>query len=52
MPSACAALPSASSWLAVALPFGILMGSFGTARSTFAPVVTASGYIPIATLVP
>ncbi|MBP1623342.1 MAG: cmpB [Acidobacteria bacterium] len=38
--------------LAVALPFGILMGSFGTARSTFAPVVTASGYIPIATLVP
>jgi NitT/TauT family transport system permease protein len=38
--------------LAVALPIGILMGSFGSARSTMAPVVTASGYIPIATLVP
>ncbi len=38
--------------LAVALPIGILMGSFGSARSIMAPVVTASGYIPIATLVP
>jgi NitT/TauT family transport system permease protein len=38
--------------LAVALPLGILMGSFGSARSIMAPVVTASGYIPIATLVP
>jgi ABC-type nitrate/sulfonate/bicarbonate transport system permease component len=38
--------------LAVALPLGILMGSFGSARATMAPVVTASGYIPIATLVP
>jgi len=38
--------------LVVALPIGILMGSFGTGRSTFAPIVTASGYIPIATLVP
>jgi ABC-type nitrate/sulfonate/bicarbonate transport system permease component len=38
--------------LAVALPIGILMGSFGSARSTMAPLVTASGYIPIATLVP
>jgi NitT/TauT family transport system permease protein len=38
--------------LAIALPVGILMGSFGTARATMAPVVTASGYIPIATLVP
>jgi NitT/TauT family transport system permease protein len=38
--------------LAVALPVGILMGSFGSARSTMAPIVTASGYIPIATLVP
>jgi NitT/TauT family transport system permease protein len=38
--------------LAIALPVGILMGSFGTARVTMAPVVTASGYIPIATLVP
>jgi len=38
--------------LAVALPLGILMGSFGSARATLAPVVTASGYIPIVTLVP
>ena len=38
--------------VAIALPIGILMGSFGSARSTMAPVVTASGYIPIATLVP
>jgi ABC-type nitrate/sulfonate/bicarbonate transport system permease component len=38
--------------LIVALPLGILMGSFGSARSTMAPMVTASGYIPIATLVP
>jgi len=38
--------------LAIALPVGILMASFGSARATMAPVVTASGYIPIATLVP
>ncbi len=38
--------------LAIVLPIGILMGSFGTARSTMSPIVTASGYIPIATLVP
>ena len=38
--------------LAVVLPLGILMGAFGSVRSTFDPVVTASGYIPIATLVP
>jgi NitT/TauT family transport system permease protein len=38
--------------LAIVLPIGILMGSFGSARATFDPVVTASGYIPIATLVP
>jgi NitT/TauT family transport system permease protein len=38
--------------LAVALPIGILMASFNGARATVAPVVTASGYIPIATLVP
>lgn len=38
--------------LVVALPIGILVGSFGTARSTLAPILTASGYIPIATLVP
>jgi NitT/TauT family transport system permease protein len=38
--------------VAIALPIGILMGSFGSVRATMAPVVTASGYIPIATLVP
>ncbi len=38
--------------LAVVLPVGILMGSFGSVRALFDPVVTASGYIPIATLVP
>lgn len=38
--------------LAVVLPVGILMGSFGSARATMSPIVTASGYIPIAALVP
>ena len=38
--------------LAIVLPIGILMGSFGSARATLDPIVTASGYIPIATLVP
>jgi len=38
--------------LAIVLPVGILMGAFGSARSIMTPVVTASGYIPIATLVP
>jgi NitT/TauT family transport system permease protein len=38
--------------LAIVVPLGILMGSFGSARATMAPIVTASGYIPIATLVP
>jgi NitT/TauT family transport system permease protein len=38
--------------LAVVFPVGILMGSYGSARSTMALIVTASGYIPIATLVP
>jgi NitT/TauT family transport system permease protein len=38
--------------LAVALPIGILMASFGSARATMALIVTASGYIPIATLIP
>lgn len=36
----------------VALPLGVLMGSFGTFRSIFTPTTTASGYIPIATLLP
>ncbi len=38
--------------LVIVVPLGILMGAFGSARSTFDPLVTASGYIPIATLVP
>jgi NitT/TauT family transport system permease protein len=38
--------------LAIVIPLGILMGAFGSARVTFNPVMTASGYIPIATLVP
>ncbi len=38
--------------IAVAVPIGIFMGSFGSARAVFNPVMTASGYIPIATLVP
>jgi NitT/TauT family transport system permease protein len=38
--------------LAVALPLGIVMGSFGSFRASLAPTATASGYIPIATLVP
>lgn len=38
--------------LVLVLPLGILMGAFGSARATMAPLVTASGYIPIATLVP
>jgi len=38
--------------LALVLPTGILMGAFGSVRAFFDPVVTASGYIPIATLVP
>jgi NitT/TauT family transport system permease protein len=38
--------------LAVTLPLGIAMGAFGHIRAMFTPLVTASGYIPIATLVP
>ncbi len=38
--------------LAIVLPLGILMGAFGSVRAIFDPVMTASGYIPIATLVP
>jgi len=36
----------------VVLPIAVLMGAFGSVRATFAPLATASGYIPIATLVP
>jgi NitT/TauT family transport system permease protein len=38
--------------LAVVLPLGIVMGAFGSVGAVFTPVATASGYIPIATLVP
>jgi len=38
--------------LAIVFPLGILMGAYGSARSIFNPIMTASGYIPIATLVP
>jgi ABC-type nitrate/sulfonate/bicarbonate transport system permease component len=38
--------------LAIVAPLGILMGSLGSVRATLTPVTTASGYIPIATLVP
>ena len=38
--------------LVLAVPLGVAMGSFGSTRAMFAPSMTASGYIPIATLVP
>jgi len=38
--------------LGVAFPLGVMMGAFGTCRAMFSPVTTASGYIPIAALVP
>ncbi len=38
--------------LLIILPLGIMMGAFGSARALFDPMMTASGYIPIATLVP
>src|SRR5262249_8684640 len=38
--------------LAIVLPLGVMMGSFGSAGAAFTPIVTASGYVPIATLVP
>jgi len=38
--------------LSIVLPIGILMGAFGGVSAIFTPVSTASGYIPIATLVP
>lgn len=36
----------------VGLPLGVFMGAFTSLRALFSPLVTASGYIPIATLVP
>jgi NitT/TauT family transport system permease protein len=38
--------------LAIVLPLGIGMGAFDTMRVSLTPLTTASGYIPIATLVP
>jgi ABC-type nitrate/sulfonate/bicarbonate transport system permease component len=38
--------------LVIVLPLGILMGAYGSVSAVFKPVSTASGYIPIATLVP
>jgi NitT/TauT family transport system permease protein len=38
--------------LAVVFPLGVLMGAFGSVRSAFAPLATASSYVPLATLVP
>ncbi|MCZ7649438.1 MAG: ABC transporter permease subunit [Planctomycetota bacterium] len=34
------------------LPLGVLMGAFGSIRAMFNPAMTASGYVPIATLLP
>ncbi len=38
--------------LVIVVPTGVAMGAFGTVRALFNPSSTASGYIPIATLVP
>ena len=38
--------------LAIVVPLGILMGAYASVRAFFDPLVTAGGYIPIATLVP
>ena len=38
--------------LVIVLPLGILMGAFGSVGTALTPLSTASGYIPIATLVP
>ena len=38
--------------VAVALPIGIAAGAFGSVRAMVSPLMTAGGYIPIATLVP
>jgi NitT/TauT family transport system permease protein len=38
--------------LAVVVPLGVAMGAFGGIRALFTPTMTASGYIPISTLVP
>ncbi len=38
--------------LVIVMPIGIGMGAFASIRATFGSLMTASGYIPIATLVP
>lgn len=38
--------------IALAFPLGVAAAAFGAVRATVAPMMTASGYIPIATLVP
>jgi NitT/TauT family transport system permease protein len=38
--------------LVFVIPLGVVMASFGSVRAMFTPATTASGYIPIATLVP
>lgn len=38
--------------VAVAFPLGILIGSFTKARAFFQPLVVASGYVPVAALLP
>jgi ABC-type nitrate/sulfonate/bicarbonate transport system permease component len=38
--------------IGITVPLGVLMGSFGSFRAMFSPTTTASGYIPIATLLP
>ena len=38
--------------LAIVLPLGIMIGALSSVRAVFSLVMTASGYIPIATLVP
>ena len=37
---------------ACALPVGIAMGAWGSVRALFSPLTTASGYLPISTLIP
>lgn len=38
--------------LLIVVPVGILMGAFSSVSALLSPIATASGYIPIATLVP
>jgi NitT/TauT family transport system permease protein len=38
--------------LALALPLGVAMGSFGRIKAMFSPIAVVGGYLPIAALVP